>query len=377
MDARGRGLRVALLVLTLLASTGLPAQASSAAAVNCPGKARWPVKTGADATASQVDVSSVTPMSVAAMRALPAPAKRPQDQRANATERSVYVVEAALVRFRREPDQDIHLMIQDQSGDAMIVEVPDPQCIHGTSPFAAQIAQARATVLARLKVTTTYQPATNIAVRVTGVGFFDMAEHGSGGTPNGIELHPVLKIEFLSAPPSPPPLPTSTGTGAATQLLRDPGFEGASAGNSWRASADVITTSKKGEAHDGSAYAWLGGYGKVHTDTLSQQVTLPSAATRITLSFWIAVFTQEKASHGSFESTEAFDTLTVTVRSSGGATAEVASYSNIDARKAYERAEVDLTAYRGQTIDLVFTSNEDASLQTSFLLDDLAVNTLP
>jgi len=33
-------------------------------------------------------------------------------------------------------------------------------------------------------------------VRVTGVGFFDYVHGQSGVAPNGIELHPVLDVEF-------------------------------------------------------------------------------------------------------------------------------------------------------------------------------------
>ena len=35
------------------------------------------------------------------------------------------------------------------------------------------------------------------AARITGVGFFDRAHGATGAAPNVIELHPVLKIEFL------------------------------------------------------------------------------------------------------------------------------------------------------------------------------------
>jgi len=33
--------------------------------------------------------------------------------------------------------------------------------------------------------------------RITGVGFFDRAHGATGAAPNVIELHPVLKIEWL------------------------------------------------------------------------------------------------------------------------------------------------------------------------------------
>jgi len=34
-------------------------------------------------------------------------------------------------------------------------------------------------------------------VRITGVGFFDRAHGATGAAPNVIELHPVLKVEWL------------------------------------------------------------------------------------------------------------------------------------------------------------------------------------
>ena len=112
----------------------------------------------------------------------------------------------------------------------------------------------------------------------------------------------------------------------------------------------------------------------MHTDTLTQQVTLPSSATRITLSYWIAIDTQEHSSRGSFESTEVFDTLTVEVRSNGGRSDVLVEYSNRNARASYSSASADLTPYKGQTITLVFTAVEDKSLLTSFFLDDLSVD---
>ena len=39
--------------------------------------------------------------------------------------------------------------------------------------------------------------------------------------------------------------------------------------------------------HSGSWDAWLDEYGMVHTDTLSQQVTIPSNVTTATLTFWL------------------------------------------------------------------------------------------
>jgi hypothetical protein len=44
----------------------------------------------------------------------------------------------------------------------------------------------------------TYQTAVKpTAARITGIGFFDRSHGATGAAPNVIELHPVLKIEWL------------------------------------------------------------------------------------------------------------------------------------------------------------------------------------
>jgi hypothetical protein len=59
------------------------------------------------------------------------------------------------------------------------------------------VAGTRAKFDARLTATSFFQTA-DIPVRVKGVGFFDF-EHGQTGiAPNGIELHPVLDIDFIA-----------------------------------------------------------------------------------------------------------------------------------------------------------------------------------
>jgi hypothetical protein len=67
------------------------------------------------------------------------------------------------------------------------------------SPFAAQIANARATFDSQLTAGPSFQTA-NIPVQVTGVGFFDFAHGQHGAAPNVIELHPILDIVFNPQP---------------------------------------------------------------------------------------------------------------------------------------------------------------------------------
>jgi hypothetical protein len=241
----------------------------------------------------------------------------------------------------------------------MVAEVPHPDCVFTTNPLSAGIAKARSAVEAFLHPPSRgLQPASPpIPVRLVGVGFFDTPSHGKGAPANGIELHPLLDVEFnpASAPPS------TTGQ----QALVNGGFENGSA--PWVADNGVITASTKRSPHTGRTYAWLGGYGKTHTDALHQELTLAANANRITLSYDLLVDTKE-VDQGDF------DTLTVELRTSAGArVATLAEYSNRDAQRAYVRRTFDLTQYRGQTLDLWFVAAEDHSLQTTFLIDDASV----
>jgi len=156
----------------------------------------------------------------------------------------------------------------------------------------------------------------------------------------------------------------STGT---TQLLGNPGFE--SGAVTWTASSGVIDNSTGEAAHSGSWKAWMDGYGSAHTDTLMQQVAIPSGKTSATLTFWLHIDTAETTT------TTAYDTLKVQIRNSSGTVlATLATYSNLNANSGYAQKSFSLNPYIGQTIQVYLVGTEDASLQTSFVVDDFALN---
>jgi hypothetical protein len=160
---------------------------------------------------------------------------------------------------------------------------------------------------------------------------------------------------------------TITSGGGGSQILLNPGFE--SGNTSWTASTSVINTSASEAAHSGSWKAWLDGYGTTHTDTLLQQVAIFSSHTSATLTFWLHIDTAETST------TTAFDTLKVQVRNSSGTVLQtLATYSNLDANTGYAQKSFDLSAYIGQTIQIYLVGTEDSTLQTSFVVDDFALN---
>jgi pseudomonalisin len=159
-------------------------------------------------------------------------------------------------------------------------------------------------------------------------------------------------------------------TGGAQQLLGNAGFEnGSSAPAPWTVSSGVISSSTSEAAHAGTWKAWLCGYGSTHTDSILQTVTIPSTATTATLSFWLHIDTAETTT------SSAYDTLKVQVRNSSGTVlATLATYSNLNKATGYAQKSFDVLAYKGQTVQIYLVGAEDSSLQTSFVVDDTALN---
>ncbi|MEU3551094.1 M28 family peptidase [Streptomyces longwoodensis] len=156
---------------------------------------------------------------------------------------------------------------------------------------------------------------------------------------------------------------TVTGAGGctATQVIANGGFE--SGASPWTGDTGSIGTFSGQSAHSGTRYAWLAGYGYAATDALTQTVTVPAGCTTATLKYWLHIDTAESGS-------TAYDTFQVKV----DGTAKQ-SYSNANAAAGYTQRSLDLTPYIGRQVTLTFTATEDASLQTSFVVDDATLTT--
>ncbi|MGW5055211.1 S8 family peptidase [Actinokineospora sp. NPDC004072] len=143
------------------------------------------------------------------------------------------------------------------------------------------------------------------------------------------------------------------------QRLTNPGFESGALG--WATSATIIGQhGRDGQPpRTGQWNAWLGGWGRFRTDTLAQTVAIPAGCSA-TLSFHLHVDTAEYASSVSY------DKLTVRIGSR-----TLGTFSNLDAASGYQLRAFDVSEFAGQTVTVAFTGVEDASLQTSFVLDDV------
>ena len=228
-----------------------PAPPAAPELVTKPGVERWPVKTGTDRDVKKV-VAKIVPATVEEMITIPRPGDlQPvtgdfpayQQHRSAPVETTIWRVDAEIIALKQEADGDYHLVLQGASGETMIAEIPTPRppFVQPPSPWLANIKAARAAVDSKLlkalspasfvPVQGKLVPRESLSVppgaasnlpesfttpmagaagpafktritptkaRVTGVGFFDKV-HGQMGVSqfNGIELHPVLKIEWL------------------------------------------------------------------------------------------------------------------------------------------------------------------------------------
>ena len=171
-----------------------------------------------------------------------------QERRRGPVEFTVWRIECDIIAVKQEADGDYHLVLLGASGKQMIGEVPTPSApfVGANCPWLANMKVARKAVDSKLiahlsphdfvqlddmlvpRESLTDSPLQPLAIerlpmsfitpeaadavdmptfaakvkptpaRITGVGFFDKVHGQTGVAPlNGIELHPILKIEWL------------------------------------------------------------------------------------------------------------------------------------------------------------------------------------
>lgn len=170
--------------------------------VHC-GTERWRIKSIFDNDAKQINFMPrhTTISELVAMRA----PEVLSDERADA-EKEVYSVEAVLLGWKQETgqhgDHDFHLVLADPNDvtRTMIAEVPSMECQGACSSSQAQhFAEVRQLLVSQLS-----EPEPHFrrfphawVMRVEGVGFFDIFHQQIGVAENCMELHPLLKVEFV------------------------------------------------------------------------------------------------------------------------------------------------------------------------------------
>ncbi|MEO5875352.1 MAG: M4 family metallopeptidase [Streptosporangiaceae bacterium] len=154
--------------------------------------------------------------------------------------------------------------------------------------------------------------------------------------------------------------PVGGGCSSPGNKVGNAGFETGT--TPWTTSSGVISANGSGQtSHSGTRFAWLDGYGSAHTDNATQSVAIPAGCTA-TLTFWLHIDSAETTT------SVQYDKLTVKVGST-----TLATYSNLNKATGYTQKSFNVSSFAGQTVSLSFTGVEDSGLQTSFVVDDVAV----
>ena len=159
----------------------------------------------------------------------------------------------------------------------------------------------------------------------------------------------------------------TVGSTSQTERVVNGSFENGA--SPWSGTTGVIGNFSGQAAYEGSRFAWLGGNGRTASETITQDVAIPSSAASATLSFALHIDTAETGS-------TVYDKLVVTVKNTAGTVlGTLATYSNVNAASGYQMRSFNLLPYKGQTVRLSFAMTEDSGLQTSFVLDKVSLQT--
>jgi hypothetical protein len=157
---------------------------------------------------------------------------------------------------------------------------------------------------------------------------------------------------------------------AQSQLVVNGGFETGTAAP-WVLTGSAIANN--GYAHSGTYVLWLGGIARWN-DSAYQTISVPMAISSAKLSFYYNISSADT-------NTTAADTFSATIQDTNGVVlATVGNWSNVNRDPApgnpnYHQQTFDLFPYAGKTIRICFASQNNASLTTSFFVDDVTVQT--
>ncbi len=163
---------------------------------------------------------------------------------------------------------------------------------------------------------------------------------------------------------------TVTTSSTTTQLLSNAGFENGQ--TPWQeSSAGGYQIIDPTNPHTGSYSAWLCGYYSCN-DQIWQTVTLPSATTQVTLSYW---FYSDTYNSGS-SCNDYFHAYILD--SSGNIITTVQTQCDANATNGWVQYSFDLTsalsAYSGQQVSVLFQGTTTSSTLSDFWVDDVALN---
>lgn len=153
-----------------------------------------------------------------------------------------------------------------------------------------------------------------------------------------------------------------------TEMLGNPGFEEGSTVWTEISPFSLIFTANDIPVHTGSWGAWLGGYHDAD-DQLYQNVAVPSNASAATLAFWFYSISEEGSSGWDAFTLQIIDPTTGS-HYVDAFTIDAYPPTNAWEFRSYNLNSAELAAIRGKTVRVRFRVNTDATLYSSFFIDD-------
>jgi len=153
----------------------------------CNGDTRREVKLMIDDLASEVDTVAIK-TTIKALGELEVPEVKSETSRQD-VEKQVYTVTGTVEKLKRYRDGDYHIRLEDEDGNFLITEVPNPDCKYAVdSKYVEDYRQLVTYIEANVSEGQT--------ITVTGVSFVDIDHvYKRKQADNNLELHPILRIE--------------------------------------------------------------------------------------------------------------------------------------------------------------------------------------
>ena len=186
-----------------------PAGPSGSSCGNHCGSERWHVKTMSDPQATSVNKTiKVVTVDTLIHAPVPVPASgslaKADNVRFGPWELQAVQIRATIVGWKTENDNDFHIVVADlkNPSETMIVEPPSSACSSACSSGYGSFFQASRDAftkcLGQPSTSFTHTNAKTIVADITGVPYFDPIHGQTGVAPNGIEIHPVINVTFVS-----------------------------------------------------------------------------------------------------------------------------------------------------------------------------------
>jgi len=154
----------------------------------CNGNTRREVKLMTDDLASEVDTVAIE-TTIKALGELSVPEVKSETER-QAVEKQVYTVTGTVDKLKRYRDGDYHIRLEDEEGNFLITEVPNPDCKHAVDSKYVEIYRELVSYVEA-------NVSEGMIITVTGVSFVDIDHvYKRKQAENNLELHPILKIEI-------------------------------------------------------------------------------------------------------------------------------------------------------------------------------------